>query len=68
MHSFKQVTIAHKVTNLKRKNGAYKDRKCGVKGCIRPAKEEHHPSYNDTHYTIPACSSAHHHILSKSFK
>jgi hypothetical protein len=64
MHSFKKVTNAHKVTNLKRKNGDYKNHTCAVAGCTRAAKEEHHPKYSDSHYTISACGPAHHHILS----
>jgi hypothetical protein len=67
MANYNTVRLAHKTTNLKRKQGNYKNRKCAVEGCIRNAKEEHHPNYNDSNYTIPACSAAHHHVLSKSF-
>jgi hypothetical protein len=60
----KTVIIAHKTTHLRRKAGEFKGKKCAVQGCDEPEKMEHHPDYTSPAFTIPACCTQHHNLLS----
>lgn len=58
------VIKAHQTTRLRRKAGEFKGKICAVQGCEKPEKMEHHPDYTSPAFTIPACCTTHHNLLS----
>lgn len=58
------VIKAHQTTHERRLNNEFVGQKCAVQGCDNPEKMQHHPDYTSPAFTIPACCTTHHNLLS----